>query len=141
MRRQASQGFFEGDENFLRKYLVLLYTGFYIFGVGEIVPRSDSFEFFTGFILCSVCTIFNAVIIGYMASYTEELSKKTKYLNDKINQTNTAMLNLELSPELKNVIIQYIYQTHSTEVLQKEYTNFMSQISPKYKRRVIKESF
>ena len=41
---QAYQGFFEGNEAFLRKYLVLLYTGFYIFGVGEVVPRSNSFE-------------------------------------------------------------------------------------------------
>ena len=98
---QAYQGFWEGDENFIRKYLVLLYTGFYIFGVGEIVPRADTFEFLTGFILCSLCTIFNAVIIGYMTSYMEELSKKTAELNMKLNLTNTAMLNLNLSRDLK----------------------------------------
>ena len=99
---------------------MLLYTGFYVFGVGEIVPRAGSFEFFSGFILCSICTIFNAVIIGYMASYTEELSKKSQELNTKLNQTNTAMLNLSLSPGLKTEILQYIYQTHTTEQLQKE---------------------
>ena len=84
---------------------MLLYTGFYIFGVGEIVPRAGSFEFFCGFIVCSTCTIFNAVIIGYMASYTEELSKKSQDLNLKLNQTNTAMLNLNLSPKLKTEIL------------------------------------
>ena len=51
----------------------MLYTGFYIFGVGEIVPRSDTLEFAMGFLLCAICTIGNAVIIGYMTSYTEEL--------------------------------------------------------------------
>ena len=76
-QNKAYQGFFEGDDAFWQKYWVLLYTGFYIFGVGEIVPRAGALEFFTGFILCSICTIFNAVIIGYMASYTEELSKKS----------------------------------------------------------------
>ena len=94
---------------------MLLYTGFYIFGVGEIVPRAGSVEFFSGFILCSICTIFNAVIIGYMASYTEELSKKSQELNSKLNQTNTAMLNLNLSARLKTEILQYIYQTHTTK--------------------------
>ena len=69
----AYQGHFEGDDAFLRQYFVLLYTGFYIFGVGEIVPRSDTLEFAMGFLLCAICTIGNAVIIGYMTSYTEEL--------------------------------------------------------------------
>jgi len=52
-----------------------------------------------------------------MASYTEELSKKSKDLNDKLNYTNTAMLNLKLSRNLKTNILEYIYQTHSTEEL------------------------
>jgi len=120
---------------------VLLYTGFYIFGVGEIVPRSSSFEFFMGFILCSACTIANAVIIGYMTSYMEELNKKTAELNEKLNLTNTAMLNLNLSSGLKSQIKAYIYQTHTTKQLQSELTNFMNQISPVYKRKVTKESF
>ena len=106
---QAYQGFHEGDDAFWRKYMVLLYTGFYIFGVGEIVPRSNSFEFFCAFLLCSVCTIFNALIIGYMTSYTEELNKKTAELAGKLNLINTAMLNLDLTRDLKSQITQYIY--------------------------------
>ena len=120
---------------------MLLYTGFYVFGVGEIVPRSDSFEFFSAFILCSVCTIANAVIIGYMTSYMEELSQKSAKLNEKLNLTNTAMLNLNLSASLKSQITQYIYQTHTTQQLQSELTDFMTKISPVYKRKVTKESF
>lgn len=59
-----------------------------------MVPRADSFEFFSGFVLCSLCTIFNAVIIGYMTNYMDELNSKTAELNEKLNLTNTAMLNL-----------------------------------------------
>lgn len=140
-QNRAYQGSFEGDEAFWRKYCVLLYTGFYIFGVGEIVPRSSEIEFASAFILCSLCTIFNAVIIGYMTSYTEELNRKSVELADKLNLTNTAMLNLKLSRPLKAQITAYIYQTHTTESLQKELTNFMSQISPIYKRKVTKETF
>ena len=105
----AYQGHFEGDDAFIRKYFVLLYTGFYIFGVGEIVPRSDTIEFAMAFLLCAICTIGNAVIIGYMTSYTEELNKKTAELSEKLNLTNTAMLNLKLSSGLKSEINKYIY--------------------------------
>ena len=101
---QAYQGFYEGDENFFRKYLVLIYTGFYIFGVGEIVPRSSNLEFGTAIILCSLCTIFNALIIGLMTSYLEELNKNQVELNDNLNLSNTAMINLELSSDLKSEI-------------------------------------
>lgn len=138
---QAYQGFFEGDAAFWRQYFVLLYTGFYIFGVGEIVPRSSEIEFLSAFLLCSLCTIFNAVIIGYMTSYTEELNRKSVELAEKLNLTNTAMINLKLTAGLKLQITAYIYQTHTTEQLQKELTNFMSQISPIYKRKVTKETF
>ena len=105
----AYQGFFEGDNAFWRKYALFLYTGFYIFGVGEIVPRSSSTEFIVAFLLCSVCLIVNALLIGYMTSYMEELSRKSKELNVKINQTNTAMINLQLSHTLKKDIMKYIH--------------------------------
>ena len=72
----------------------MMYTGFYLFGVGEVVPRASSGEFFVAFVLFSICTIINAVIIGYMTSYIDELNRKEAELAEKINATNTAMLNL-----------------------------------------------
>ena len=138
---RAYQGFWEGDENFWRKYLVMLYTGFYIFGVGEIVPRTSILEFLTGFILCSLCTLLNAVVIGYMVQFVNELNTKTEELNRKLNLSNTAMLNLRLSPPLKSQIKQYIYQTHTTLQLQSELNDLIDKISPVYQRRVTKETF
>jgi len=41
-QEDAYQGYFEGDENFIRKYLVMMYTAFYVFTVGEIVPRATT---------------------------------------------------------------------------------------------------
>ena len=52
------------DTNFWRAYFVGLYTGFYLFGVGEVVPRESALEFLVAFALLAVCTIFNAVLIG-----------------------------------------------------------------------------
>lgn len=80
----------------------MLYTAFYVFTVGEIVPRASSTEFFVSFMLESVCTIINAIIIGYMTAYMDELNRKSAELSAKINLTNTAMINLGLSRPLKN---------------------------------------
>ena len=77
---EAYQGYFEGDENWWRKHLVMLYTAYYVFTVGEIVPRASSQEFGFSFLLESICTIVNAVIIGYMTAYMEELNRKSAEL-------------------------------------------------------------
>ena len=98
---KAYQGYFEGDDTWWRQHLVMLYTAYYVFTVGEIVPRASSAEFGFSFLLESICTIVNAVIIGYMTTYMEELNNKSKELSEKINLTNTAMINLQLSPDLK----------------------------------------
>jgi hypothetical protein len=92
----------------------MLYTAFYIFTVGEIVPRASSEEFAFSFLLESICTIINAIIIGYMTTYMDELSRKSAALSAKINLTNTAMINLDLSRPLKTEISKYIYNTHTT---------------------------
>ena len=116
-QEDAYQGYFEGDDNFWRKHLVMLYTAFYVFTVGEIVPRASTEEFAFSFLLESICTIVNAIIIGYMTQYMDELSKKSAELSQKINLTNTAMINLELPVRLKQKISKYIYNTHTTNNL------------------------
>ena len=121
---QAYQGYFEGDENFWRKHCVMLYTAFYVFTVGEIVPRATASEFAFSFLLESICTIVNAVIIGYMTQYMGELSAKSAELSEKINLTNTAMLNLGLPKGIKQDISKYIYNTHTTHRLQEEMLDF-----------------
>lgn len=93
----------------------MLYTAFYVFTVGEIVPRASSSEFGFSFLLESICTIVNAIIIGYMTAYMDELNRKSAELSAKINLTNTAMINLGLSRDLKNQISKYIYNTHTTQ--------------------------
>lgn len=131
----------EGDTNFWRKHLVMLYTAFYVFTVGEIVPRATSAEFGFSFLLESMCTIVNAIIIGYMTTYMSDLDKKSAELSSKINLTNTAMINLGLSPPLKTQISKYIYNTHTTQNLQNEMTKFLQDLKPSLREQVTKTSF
>jgi len=119
----------------------MLYTAFYIFTVGEIVPRASSEEFAFSFLLESICTIINAIIIGYMTTYMDELSRKSAALSAKINLTNTAMINLDLSRPLKTEISKYIYNTHTTQTLQNEMQGFLERLKPSLKEKVTKASF
>jgi hypothetical protein len=115
---RAYQSYWEdevgSDTNFWRSYLVGVYTAFYLFGVGEVVPRKTWQEFLVAFTLLAVCTIANAVLIGYMASYADQLTADSRAFQEKMNLTNTAMLNLELQRDLKMRITEYINNTHAT---------------------------
>lgn len=119
----------------------MLYTAYYLFTVGEVVPRSTTQEFSMAFLIESVCMIVNAVIIGYMSQYMDELNKKSAALSAKINLTNTAMINLGLSRPLKTEISKFIYNTHTTLNLQEEMNNFLDGVKATLKAKVIKTSF
>ena len=140
-QEDAYHGYFEGDENWWRKHLVMLYTAYYVFTVGEIVPRATSTEFGVSFLLESICTIVNAVIIGYMTTYMDELNKKSAELSAKINLTNTAMINLNLPRHIRTEISKYIYNTHTTQGLQTEMDEFLVKTKASLRKRVIKTSF
>ena len=70
-----------------------------------------------------------------------ELSAKAAELSQKINLTNTAMINLALSRELKTEISKYIYNTHTTESLQNEMDEFLKGLKPTLREKVTKTSF
>ena len=73
------------------------------FSGGEVVPRTSEIEFFVAFALLAGCTIVNAVLIGYMASYAEELTKDSTEFQGKLNRANSAMINLELERLMCNI--------------------------------------
>jgi len=76
-----------------------------------------------------------------MTQYMDELSKKAADLSAKINLTNTAMINLELPPPLKQKISKYIYNTHTTNNLQTDMEKFLRDLRPELKSQVEKTSF
>ena len=119
----------------------MMYTAFYVFTVGEIVPRASTTEFCASFMLESVCTIVNAIIIGYMTTYMDELGSKAKLLSNSINLSNTAMINLQLSIPLKQKISKYIFNTHTTKALNKDRKNFMNKLQLSLKEEVTANCF
>jgi len=80
------------------------------------------------FLLESMCMIVNAIIIGLMTTYMDELGRKAADLSNSINLTNTAMINLGLSRPLKTEISKYIFNTHTTKNLIKDMSSFLADL-------------
>lgn len=58
-----------------RQYWTSFYTAFYLFGVGEVTPRTQT-EVILAIPILIVSSIMNGLIIGNMALYISELQKK-----------------------------------------------------------------
>lgn len=58
-----------------RSYWTCFYIGFYLFGVGEVCPRTEV-EIMVAVPILIVSSIMNGLIIGNMALYISELNKK-----------------------------------------------------------------
>jgi hypothetical protein len=63
-------------EDWLRRFWICLYIGFYLFGVGEICPSTQT-ELTVAIPILVVSSIMNGLIIGNMALYLSELNRKT----------------------------------------------------------------
>ena len=117
----------------------MMYTGFYLFGVGEVVPRSSRAEFAAAFLLLAFSQIANAAIIGFILTYLEDINKESSEYSKKISLCNTAMLNLKLSTPLKTDIIKFVMSTHHTKKLQNDNEEFMQLLTPSFREKVIGE--
>lgn len=58
-----------------KRFLVSVYIGYYLFGVGEVCPRTQT-ELTVAIPILILSSIVNGLIIGNMALYLAELYKK-----------------------------------------------------------------
>lgn len=94
-------------DEWVNQFLLCYYTGFFLFGVGEVVPRYINEIVIATFILLG-SAIVNALVIGNMALLQEELSRKSTEFQQKIDLVNTAMTNLDLPRQLSKEVHVYI---------------------------------
>ena len=117
----------------LRKYFVSFYTGNYLFGVGEVTPKTMT-EVMVSIPILIVSSIMNGLIIGNMALYIAELQKKESEFQKKMDTVNTAMNNLKINASLRREVNEYFITTNSTSTLQAELDDFMrKRISQTYR--------
>lgn len=117
----------------LRRFAICFYIGFYLFGVGEVCPRTQ-IEILVAVPILIVSSIMNGLIIGNMALYLSELGKKNAEFQSKMDTVNTAMNNLKLSSDLTREVQEFFITTNSTSTLQNELNDFMrKRISQTYR--------
>lgn len=73
-----------------QRFFVSLYIGYYLFGVGEVCPRT-TYEFAAAIPILILSSIVNGLIIGNMAVYLAEFSKTKAEFQSKMDTVNTAM--------------------------------------------------
>ena len=96
-----------------KKWLVTFYIGFYLFGVGEVCPRTVN-ELALAIILMIINSIINGIVIGNMALYLSEMAKKKNEFQAKMDTVNMAMKQIGTPGELKSEITQFFFTTNST---------------------------
>lgn len=135
-------------DNYMTLY-ISWYIGFYLFGIGEVCPRTEN-EIFLAIPILIVSCIMNGLIIGNMSLYLQELNKKDDEFQQKLDSVNTAMNSLNLDKNLKREISEFFITTNNTSVLQQELDEFMTdRISQTYRilcqkeifRKTIKENY
>jgi len=102
--------------HFGRSYWTSFYIGFYLFGVGEVCPRTET-EILVAIPILILSSIMNGLIIGNMALYISELNKKGAEFQRKMDTVNTAMNNLNLSKDLRREVNEFFITTNSTSTL------------------------
>jgi len=110
--------------NWMRSYLTSLYLAFYLFGVGEVCPRTQV-EVLVAIGVLILSSILNGLIIGNMALYMNELNKKNAEFQRKLDTVNTAMKALNLNLELRREVTEYFITTNTSLVMQGELEDFM----------------
>ena len=116
-----------------RSYFTSMYIEFYLFGVGEVCPRTQ-LEILTSIPVLILSSIMNGLIIGNMALYLQELNKKNADFQTNMDTVNTAMNALNLDEGLRRAITEFFITTNSTSTLQGELDDFMrKRISQTYR--------
>ena len=99
--------------HWVKSYISSLYIAFYLFGVGEVCPRTVNELSLSIFVLI-MSSIINGLIIGNMALYMNELNRKNADFQRKMDTVNTAMKNLNLIDPLRREVSEFFITTHNT---------------------------
>lgn len=110
--------------DWLRSYSSSLYIAFYLFGVGEVCPRT-MVELLVAISVLIMSSILNGLIIGNMALYMSELNRKNAEFQRKMDTVNTSMNTLNLTNDLKREVTEFFITTNATQELQNELGEFM----------------
>jgi len=104
-------------------------------GGNDVGPRNE-FQMSFVSIMLFVGAIINAIIFGNMAVMVQSLNRKSTSFQEKIENANEAMKNLNIIGEIRDDVQYYLSYTQSALNHQKELDSFLLMLSPSLKQKV-----
>lgn len=104
-------------------------------GGGDIGPRGE-FQLSFVSLMLFVGAVINAIIFGNMAVMVQSLNRKSSLFQEKIENANEAMKNLNMPNLVRDDIQYYLSYTQSAQNHQTELDEFLLMLSPSLKQKV-----
>ena len=117
------------------KYLTSVYHAFLMIGGNDVGPRNE-FQMSFVSIMLFVGAIINAIIFGNMAVMVQSINRKSTSFQEKVENANEAMKNLNIIGEIRGDVQHYLSYTQSALNHQKELDSFLVMLSPSLKQKV-----
>ena len=83
----------------------------------------------------------NANIFGIIAVLISDISKRSVKFQEKYDTANTAMVNMEIDPKTRKKVREFLLNTQTTQDQQAELDNFLKDISPSLRFKVLVHIF
>ena len=117
------------------QYWSSIYNAIIMLASNELGPRTN-FQYVFVSIMMIAGALINANIFGEMAVLVQVMNKKSVKFQEQVDTANTAMKNLDISPELQQEVRDYFLFTQITLDEQQELEKFLGLLSPSLKLEV-----
>lgn len=113
----------------------MLYHAMMLFGVNEVGPV-QTIEIVTAIALMTLSAIANAYIFGEMAMLVQQMDQKDMDYQERLDNANTAMSNLQIPDHVQDNIREYLVVVNDNMIFNSEVKDFMDDLSPSLKNSV-----
>lgn len=128
------------SDNVYKQYFSSFYHSVMLFGVNEMAARSE-FVLITSSFIMLFSAMVNANIIGQVAVLLGDMSKKSVKFTRQFDTANTAMKNIIVSNKVQKRVREYLLNTQATQDQQEELQDFLKNISPSLRFKVLQHIF
>jgi hypothetical protein len=120
---------------FGKRYITMLYYSVLVLGGNEMGPVNE-WEMIVAVVFLVISNILNALIFGNIASLVNQLDARDAARQEKLDNANTVMNNLQIDEDTQIQVREYYQKTQYTKELQAQFDEFLDLIQPSLKIKV-----
>lgn len=128
------------EESPFFQYITSLYYSVLLLAGNDMGPQG-SVQIIVATVLIFAASIINANIFGNIAVLLQQIYRKSSNFQEKLENANSTMNNLNVPNHLQKTIQKYLTSTQSTLDQQTEFDKFLSMLSPSLRIQVTKHIF